>query len=142
MWCADIAVAEQDDPKCPATDKFSDIQSAGKLSALALPLSYLVGTKHPHANKYCVITNWWKHRMKDGWYRLPTLDPTLYGCGKLVQKPVNNALTFHTDPIQDRTDVSPPDKTDPAVDVPASVLLVQATQLPRQGVLQQQSGTL
>ena len=76
MWCASLSVEEE---VVVATSSFADIQSAAKLSAVALPLWYLIGKNHPDSFKYCVITNWWKHRMSDGWYRLPSVDASLYG---------------------------------------------------------------
>lgn len=77
LWCAGIQV-EDEDEAVPSTTNFQDIQSAAKLAAVALPLWYVVGKKSPDCSKYCVITNWWKNRMSDGTYRLPTLDPKLY----------------------------------------------------------------
>ena len=76
LWCADISVKEE---IVQCTDAFADVQAAAKLAAIAIPLWYILGKQHPNSNKYCVITNWWKYRMQDGWYRLPTLDTSLYG---------------------------------------------------------------
>ena len=76
FWCSEVTVVNS--PEQP-TKCFSDIQSVAKLAAVAIPLWYVIGKGQPNSNKYCVITNWWKHRMKDGWYRLPTLDASLYG---------------------------------------------------------------
>ena len=76
MWCSEVTVRNAE---APPTKSFADIQLAAKLAAVAIPLWYLLGKNHADANKYCVITNWWKYRMKDGWYRLPTIDPSLYG---------------------------------------------------------------
>lgn len=75
LWCAQIKV---EDEAVPSTLNFKDIQSAAKLSAVAIPLWYLIGKGKPDSNKYCVLTNWWKYRMSDGTYRLPSLDPELY----------------------------------------------------------------
>ena len=77
MWFADIKLERRTVDQC--TKSFADIQAEAKLAAVALPLWYLLGKEHPDAFKYCVITNWWKYRMKDGWYRLPTVDPTMHG---------------------------------------------------------------
>lgn len=77
LWCAKISVQEQESVQ--STSSFSDIQAAAQLSAVAIPLWYIIGKDHPDSFKYCVITNWWKYRMRDGWYRLPTLDASLYG---------------------------------------------------------------
>jgi len=49
------------------------------LSAVAIPLWYVLGKEHPDALKYCVLTNYWKVRMSDGWHRMPKLDASLYG---------------------------------------------------------------
>ena len=76
LWCASITVGDE---IVRSTESFADIQSAAKLAAVAIPLWYVVGNERPESNKYCVITNWWKYRMQDGWYRMPTLDPSLYG---------------------------------------------------------------
>jgi hypothetical protein len=77
LWWAGIQV-EQEEESVPSTDNFTDIQSAAKLSAIAIPLRYVIGHEKANSNKYCVITNWWKERMSDGGYRLPTLDASLY----------------------------------------------------------------
>ena len=76
MWCSPMAVKEE---IVQTTESFAEIQSLAKLAAVAIPLWYVIGKGHPNSNKYCVITNWWKYRMSDGWYRLPTLDASLYG---------------------------------------------------------------
>ena len=75
MWCAKIKVEEE---KVPLTSDFTEIQGAAKLSAVALPLWYIIGKNHPDSDKFCVITNWWRYRMSDGTYKLPSLDPELY----------------------------------------------------------------
>ena len=87
MWYADISVEPEDSANVHVANNFEDTQAAAKLAAVALPLGHILGKDHPNATKYCVITNWWKHRMEDGWYRLPTLDATLYG-GKQAVPPV------------------------------------------------------
>ena len=76
LWCA-VPTVKND--IVYSTSSFGDIQAMSKLAAVAIPLRYVLGNDHPDSNKYCVITNWWKYRMSDGWYRLPTLDATLYG---------------------------------------------------------------
>ena len=75
LWCARMQMNHRD---VQCTNSFSDIQVSAKLAAVAIPLWYAIGHDHPDSNKYCVITNWWKYRMKDGWYRLPCLDESLY----------------------------------------------------------------
>ena len=77
LWCAKIEV--EDDESMESTGSFSDIQKSASLSAVAIPLWYVLGKEHPDALKYCVVTNYWKIRMSDGWYRLPMLDSSLYG---------------------------------------------------------------
>jgi hypothetical protein len=77
LWWAGIQV-EQEEESLPPTANFTEIQSAAKLSAIAIPLCYVIGHDKANSNKYCVITNWWKERMSDGCYRLPTLDASLY----------------------------------------------------------------
>ena len=76
MWCAEMQVDATENS--PATKQFSDIQSSAKLAAIAIPLWYILGEDHPHANKFYVMTNWWKERMTDGAYDLPRLSAQLY----------------------------------------------------------------
>ena len=78
MWYAPITVEGEDEDELPPTGHFAELQGIAKLSAMAIPLWYIIGKEKTHSNKYCVITNWWKYRMKDGVYGLPTLDPELY----------------------------------------------------------------
>ena len=76
MWYSRIEV--EPTPSIEPTKQFSDIQYAAKFAAVAIPLWYVIGKDKPDSYKYCVITNWWKERMSDGSYRLPTLDASLY----------------------------------------------------------------
>ena len=62
----------------PATKQFSDIQLSAKMTVVAIPLRYILGDDHPHANKFYVMTNWWKERMADGAYDMPRLSAQLY----------------------------------------------------------------
>ena len=48
------------------------------MSAVAIPLHYVMGVGHEDANKFCVITNWWKPRQRNGWYFIPSLDVAAY----------------------------------------------------------------
>ena len=73
MWYAPIQVAEQ---HVQVADRFYDIQESGKMAAVAIPLRYTQPGEH--GDKYCVITNWWKVRIKGGDYVLPGLDPSMY----------------------------------------------------------------
>jgi hypothetical protein len=50
-----------------------------KMSAIAIPLEYIIGPGKPDSRKYCVITNWWKERVKGGAYKTPGLDRELWG---------------------------------------------------------------
>ncbi len=75
MWCAPVTVEEGE---LPETDSFKELQAIAKMSAVAIPLWYVIGKNQPNSNKYCVITNWWRYRMPDGSYQLPTLVPELY----------------------------------------------------------------
>jgi hypothetical protein len=54
------------------------LQTIAKLSAVAIPVWYVIGKNHKNSHKYCVITNWWKYRMADSSYQLPRLDPNMY----------------------------------------------------------------
>ena len=94
MWCATLNVEEENEEELPAFNDSKEIeetaklpaikelQAVAKMSAVAIPLSYIIGRNHKDSNKFCVITNWWKYRMADGTYQLPTLDPKLYGARK------------------------------------------------------------
>jgi hypothetical protein len=75
MWCAPISVEEEE---LPAVTDLKELQTIAKLSAVAIPLWYVVGKNHKNSHKYCVITNWWKYRMADSSYQLPRLDPKMY----------------------------------------------------------------
>jgi hypothetical protein len=59
-----------------------ELQAVAKMSAVAIPLSYILGGEHKDSKKFSVITNWWKYRMEDGSYHLPILAPKLYGASK------------------------------------------------------------
>lgn len=76
MWCAEVEVQVDE---VSSTEDFKQVQSAARMAAVAIPLWYIIGKDKPDSNKYCVITNWWKYRMKDGGYRLPTIHPEMYG---------------------------------------------------------------
>ena len=102
----------------PATQSFADIQGA-QLSALAIPLWYAIGKNHPDSFKYCVITNWWKNRMRDGSYQLPTLDASLYGGTE------SNTSTYNGNHNHEEV-----------LDFPMEA----STALPKHGVIQQRGG--
>ena len=74
LWCADIQLEEEGIPAA----SLSEVQSKARLSAVAIPLWYVLGKNSANATKYCVITNWWKYRMKNGTYCLPKLEPEMY----------------------------------------------------------------
>ena len=69
---ADIEFGEIESEGCPQS--MEGIQQKAQMAALAIPLWYVLGEEHEDANKYCVITNWWKERQSDGTYALPKLD--------------------------------------------------------------------
>jgi hypothetical protein len=68
------------------------IQNIAKMSAMAIPLRFALGKNHPDANKYCVITNWWRERNRQGIYGYPTLDFDRYEDRK--QQPASNTNTI------------------------------------------------
>jgi hypothetical protein len=68
------------------------IQNIAKMSAMAIPLRFALGKNHPDANKYCVITNWWRERNRQGIYGHPTLDFDRYEDRK--QQPASNTNTI------------------------------------------------
>ena len=85
MWCATLIVEDEDEQDLPPLNDDSamkDLQAIAKISAVAIPLWYVLGRDHEDSNKFCVITNWWKNRTKDGSYELPSLDPKLYSAVK------------------------------------------------------------
>jgi hypothetical protein len=70
-----------------------EIKKSAFMSAVAIPMRYAIGggdmTKKDvmsdvdeehkvHAQKYCVITNWWLERMKHNEYQYPRLDFSMY----------------------------------------------------------------
>lgn len=77
MWYSEITVATENETH--TIRSMAEIQEAARMSAVAIPLWYILGQGHPNSSKYCVITNWWKPRNMAGDYCLPTLDPMLYG---------------------------------------------------------------
>ena len=89
LWCAPLELGDVEEE--PISD-FSEIQKTARLAAVAIPNSYSVGPGKHDSNKYCVLTNWWKLRQRDGSYCLPTLDPTLYGCKRTKEKKADNSI--------------------------------------------------
>ena len=87
LWCAPLELGGTEEP----ISDFSEIQKGARLAAVAIPNSYSIGPGKSESNKYCVLTNWWKLRERDGTYRLPCLDPTLYGCKRTQEKGDNGA---------------------------------------------------
>jgi len=73
LWCAKIDVEDK------ISVQASRALSKDVLSAVAIPLWCVLGKEHPDALKYCVLTNYWKVRMSDGWHRMPKLDASLCG---------------------------------------------------------------
>ena len=71
VWKAEDLVS-----KAPSTE--AKIKQVAKMAAVAIPLHYVTGRQHEHSLKYCVITNWWRERMQNGLYELPSLDFDLY----------------------------------------------------------------
>ena len=79
MWCSQIQVDPNNvEASYPPTKNFKDIQAISGFAAVAIPLRCIFGKDHEHSKKYYVTTNWWKERMRDGEYRLPVLDSSLY----------------------------------------------------------------
>ena len=56
------------------------IQRLAKMAFVGIALKYSKGGKDAgaDADKHCVITNWWKDRLRGGRYKLPYLDLSLY----------------------------------------------------------------
>ena len=76
MWYAGIELTED---HVGVTGSQDAIKEEAKMSAVAIPLWYIIGEGKPDSNKYCVITNYWRVCIHNGRYVLPSLDPTLYG---------------------------------------------------------------
>ena len=94
MWCSEMRVDSKEE-SYPSTVSFKDIQVAAGHSSVAIPLWYVVGKEHADANKYYVITNWWKERMSTGRYELPTLDSSLYNTEEDLEELLRQAATRH-----------------------------------------------
>lgn len=75
LWHAPILLEEE---KLPPSSKLAEVQRRAKMSAIAIPLRYIVGKGHDRSRHYGVQTNWWKERDSRGEYVLPRLDPCLY----------------------------------------------------------------
>lgn len=75
LWYAPM---ERTGPTQVVPDDFEGIQTLAKMSTVAIPMRYGIGAGSHDSNKYCVITNWWKERQKDGRYTKPPLDPAYY----------------------------------------------------------------
>ena len=86
MWCAPASLGSEECSP-PVTD-FKAVQDKAQMSAIAVPLWYAYGKDHKDANKYCVITNWWKIRTQNGLYSHPRLDPSHYNAEACVSFPM------------------------------------------------------
>lgn len=75
LWYSPMATKE---PTQKPPTNFKDIQNLAKMSTVAIPMCYGIGSSHPDSFKFCVITNWWKERQKDGRYAQPGLDASYY----------------------------------------------------------------
>ncbi len=76
MWYANVKAHVEN---VQITDSFVDIQVAAKMSAVAIPLRYILKEEREDLKgKCCVITNYWKVRNPTGCYSLPRLDLSLY----------------------------------------------------------------
>ena len=95
IWYAPVAFSHPD--KSITTSDFSVVQDKAQMSAVAIPLWYVLGKDHPDGNKYCVLTNWWKTRSSSGWFSHPTLDPNLYGASMMPEFPVEATMEATTD---------------------------------------------
>ena len=71
LWYAPVALKEA---ITHPPNSFEGIQNVARMSAMAILLWFALGEGHPNANKYCVITNWWKERNHEGIYMHPSLD--------------------------------------------------------------------
>ena len=97
MWCSQIDVDPNNIAESyPPTKNFKDIQAIAGFAAVAIPLRYVFGKNHQHSKKYYVTTNWWKERTRDGEYRLPVLDSSLYSTTSTMPRDV---LVSQLDPL-------------------------------------------
>lgn len=85
LWYAPISASELSVEKCPKN--LDEIKKIARMSGVAIPLWYVFGMEHPNAQKYCVITNWWKPRYRGDRYFMPSLD---FNCYKEVADNINN----------------------------------------------------
>jgi hypothetical protein len=74
LWYAPMVAVDA----TPIANDFEDIQKLAKMSTVAIPMAYGIGSENPESGKVCVITNWWKERQSNGRYTLPRLDPDWY----------------------------------------------------------------
>lgn len=74
LWCAPIIFSEAESP--PTSIK--QITKLAKMATVAIPLHYTLGRDHDHSYKYCVITNWWRERNREGRYVFPSLAFDMY----------------------------------------------------------------
>ena len=90
MWYSPMKVDEE---LVQVSRELDSIKQHAKFSVVAIPLRYIVGEDKADSQKYCVISNWWKTRNKDGEYNLPGLDSSLYD-ENLDSEVANNPNAF------------------------------------------------
>ena len=76
LWYTKITASTLSCMGCPRS--LDEIKRISRMSAVAIPLHYVMGVGHEDANKFCVITNWWKPRQRNGRYFIPSLDVAAY----------------------------------------------------------------
>ena len=72
LWYAPMEMSPSHDVQPPQS--LDRIKRLARMSGLAIPLRFMLGNDGPNANKYCVLTNWWRERNAKELYLLPTLD--------------------------------------------------------------------
>ena len=79
LWYATIQVKEYDNSDIDVS--LEEMKTHALHSAVAIPLWYIIGKGKENSEKYCVITNWWKERSRNGVYSAPRLDFSLHRRG-------------------------------------------------------------
>ena len=82
LWYAPIETREMS--AGPPEQTYEGIQQLAKMAVVCIPYNTALanlkdGDKARTKHHYCVITNYWKERDKNGRYVLPRLDTGLYG---------------------------------------------------------------
>lgn len=78
LWYAPISLGETN---APPPNSIKELTKSASMATVAIPLRLgvdpqLLGVDNPmvlNGKKYCVITNWWRERDREGFYSLPSI---------------------------------------------------------------------